>query len=482
MSGQASGHRPATGTSHRGRAERAPDDRKGKNPAMNEKRKWRTAGRLRRGAVILAAAGLTAGLTVGAGLLTAGSALASVGTPGELALTPTTGLLTSVPTWATTVGCPSSALSAEINEYTLSGTAVTNVSGVQTANITSSTGFSGSGTGVLEGPIGELLATSGGGFSGISASNPGTVEWVVDCYTAAGATGTVTHEGSIYVSVASGATSYTTSSTPPAQTATTTTLSASPNPAGNGASVTLTATETPATSGTVTFMNGATVIASGVAVNASGVATTSFTTPNPFTSAISLSATFTPSSQSFGGSSGTTTLNSNSVLTATNSPVDVSFTIGASGSLTVTVASPATASLTGTFPDFTGQLPNVTITDTFNNYPGWSVMGQEGNFTSSALPSTPISGNQLGWVPAAATGSNAFTAGQEVLGGTVTPASPGLGTTAAVLAFANPGFGSDPSGATSWIVTAQLNLVIPASTSAGSYSGDLTITYLTSGP
>ena len=105
-------------------------------------------------------------------------------------------------------------------------------------------------------------------------------------------------------------------------------------------------------------------------------------------------------------------------------------------------------------------------------------MGQESNFTSSATPSTPISGNQLGWVPAAATGSNAFDGTHVVLGGTVAPASPGLGTTAAVLALAHAGFGADPSGATSWIANAALTLDIPPTTTAGAYTGNLTVTYL----
>src|SRR5215469_17376771 len=112
MPGQAPGHRPTAGTSSRGRALRAPADRKGKNPAMNEKRKWITAGRLRRGAVILA----TAGLVAGAGLAAAGSALAAVGSaPGQLEIvsggTPIanggSGSLTASMTWATTTGCPS---------------------------------------------------------------------------------------------------------------------------------------------------------------------------------------------------------------------------------------------------------------------------------------------------------------------------------------------------------------------------------------
>ena len=436
---------------------------------MNEKWKWITAGRLRRGAVILGAVGLTAG----AGLLTAGSSLAAVGSqPGNLVLSAPTGALTSQPTWGTTTACPTGFQgSAAITEFTLSGTAGSLISAVQASPTAPISGA------LLDSNVGALLAAAP---IGISATNPGTAEWVVGCYAGAGATGAVSQVQSIFISVAAGATTYTTSANPPAQTATTTTLVASPNPAAAGATVTLTATETPATAGSVQFQNAGTNIGTPVAVNASGVATTTFTAPSPFTSAVTLSAIFTPTSQSFSGSTGTTTLNSSSVLTATNSPVTINVTVAASGALTVTVATPATASLTVSGSTGTGTLPNVTIHDTRNTFPGWSVSGQESTFTSSATPSTPISGNQLGWAPTAATGSNAFDGTHVALGATVAPASPGLGTTAAVLALAHAGFGADPSGATSWIASAALTLNIPVSTTAGAYTGSLAITYLTS--
>jgi hypothetical protein len=438
---------------------------------MNEKRKWMTAGRLRRGAVILAVAGLTAG----AALATAGTALAAVGTvPGGLTLSNMgPAALTTLPTWGSTTACPSGFQgSADVEEFTLAGTFVSGISSVENTVTSPWSGVA------LLGNVGSLVATNGGP----TASNPGTVEWVVSCYSGAGTTGSVSRQGDLFITVTS-ASQYTTSSTGPVQTATTTTLSASPNPAGAAASVTLTATETPATAGSVAFMNGATTIAT-VAVNASGVATTTFTTPSPFTSAITLTANFTPSNlSSFAPSTGSTTLQSNSVLTAggTN-PVVINVTVQATGTLTVTVAAgPANLTASNNGTTASGTLPNVSITDTRNSFPGWSVSGQESTFTSSATPSTPILGNQLGWVPAQATGSTGtFDGVHVVLGPTVTPASPGLGTTAGVLALAHAGFGSDPTGATTYIANAALNLAIPVNTTAGAYTGNLTITYVTS--
>ena len=61
---------------------------------MNMKLKWGTAGRLRRGAVILGVVGLAAGAAV----TTAGSALAANGSePGNLTLTPSSGAVGTTP-------------------------------------------------------------------------------------------------------------------------------------------------------------------------------------------------------------------------------------------------------------------------------------------------------------------------------------------------------------------------------------------------
>jgi hypothetical protein len=68
------------------------------------------------------------------------------------------------------------------------------------------------------------------------------------------------------------------------------------------------------------------------------------------------------------------------------------------------------------------------VTDTRNYYPGWSVSGQDSNWTGSGTAAGfTISGNQLGWTPIAA-GAQQDGA---TLGGAVAPVSPGLGTTAA---------------------------------------------------
>jgi hypothetical protein len=66
------------------------------------------------------------------------------------------------------------------------------------------------------------------------------------------------------------------------------------------------------------------------------------------------------------------------------------------------------------------------------------VVQEAADFTGSG--SATISGNQLGWMPT----DTSLGAGV-TLGGTATPASPGLGSTAAVLASAHAGSGTGTS-------------------------------------
>jgi phosphate ABC transporter phosphate-binding protein len=148
--------------------------------------------------------------------------------------------------------------------------------------------------------------------------------------------------------------------------------------------------------------------------------------------------------------------------------------IPASGAFTLTVAT-GTVTLTSdpAGDSAAGTLNPITVSDTRNTYPGWSVSGQSSSLTGSgSAAGQAISGNQLGWAP-----SDTSLANGAVLGGTVTPASPGLGSTAAVLASAVPGGGVGTSA-----LGANLTLDIPATAAAGPYAGTMTITAVTTGP
>jgi hypothetical protein len=440
---------------------------------MNEKRKWITAGRLRRGAVILGAVGLT----VSAGLLTAGSALAGVGSsPGDLTISPASGpAATTTPTWSTTIACPSGYQgSADVEEFLTNGTFVSSISQVIEAPVSPISGA------LFDGNVAALLATGG-----ITTSAPGTMEWAVGCYSAEGSTGSVEYVMSTFVTLAADGT-YTTSATGPTLTATTTTLTATPaNPVGSGASVSLSASVTAADgttpAGTVQFEANGTDIGSAVAVNTGGTAapaTTTFTAPTT-TSSVSepLTAVFTPTSTSYAGSTGTYTLNvvNSSVQTAGAIPVDV--TVPATGILSVTVSTTAISlGVTGTTPPLTatGTLNTVSVSDSRNTVPGWSVSGQDTAFTGSGTAAgATIPGDDLGWAPVCSTLATGATCGSTVAPG----ASPGLADAAQVLASAAPSGGTGSSS-----LSATLTLDIPATALAGPYTSTLTITYLEAGP
>ncbi len=157
-------------------------------------------------------------------------------------------------------------------------------------------------------------------------------------------------------------------------------------------------------------------------------------------------------------------------------PVTVTVTVPPTGALTVTVAA-GTVDLTSegsTVPQTaTGTLNTITVTDSRNTDPGWSVSAQVSAFTGSgAAAGSTIAGDQLGWVP---TGT---LAGGATLGPAVSPgSSPGLGDAAQVLASAVPG-----SGVGTDSLSAALTLDIPAATEAGPYTATLTITYMAIGP
>jgi hypothetical protein len=437
---------------------------------MNEKRKWITAGRLRRGAAILGAVGLVAG----AGLATAGSALAVGTNPGGLVLSPATGPLTTQATWAANA-CPAGFQgSADVEEFTLGGTFVSGISLFVTAPVSPIT------NGAFQGTVGALLATAG---LGLSATNPGTAVWAVGCYSAAGGVGSVTYTDFTYVTATASGT-YTTSATAPTLTATTTTLTATPaNPVGSGATVNLsasvTATGGATPAGTVQFEQNGTDIGAAVAVNTGGTAapaTTTFTAPTTTSTAtVALTAVFTPTAtQTYAGSTGSYTLNvvNSSVQTAGAIPVDV--TVPATGTLTVTVSTTAITLAVNATPPLvgTGTLNTVSVSDTRNTVPGWSVSGQDTAFTGPT-GSTPIPGDDMGWAPTCPTLATGAICGSTVAPGT----SPGLADAAQVLASAVPGGGTGSSS-----LSAALPLAIPRSQLAGAYTSTLTITYLATGP
>jgi hypothetical protein len=427
------------------------------------------AGRLARSVLLLAVAGATIG---GSTLLAAGAAEAAVGTqPGTLVLTPggsTASPTSTSPTWSTTVGCPTGfQSSAVVKEAHADGTS------------SSASVFVNSATVPLTGPIPAqpLQGTMAQIQSFGAIPNGGTQELYVICYSGNSGTGNAQPYMDLFVTYSADGSTYTTSATAPSgPLSTTTTLTAQPNPAQVNASVTLTASESASDNshpaGSVQFQAGGTAIGSPVAVDSSGSATT--TTTFAAAGTVALSAVFTPTNTSgFSGSTGTysetvTTTNPNSGT----EPLAV--TVPATGAFTLTVgAGTVTLTSNSAGTSAAGTLNPITVSDTRNTSPGWSVSGQTSDFTGSGTAAgKTISGNQLGWVP-----TDTSLATGATLGGTVTPAAPGLGSTAAVLAQAHAGNGVGTSG-----LGANLTLLIPAGTAAGPYAATLTVTAVTSLP
>ena len=419
-------------------------------------------GPLRRSALAL---GLAGGL-VGGMLLGAAPASAGVGSmPGALTLTPASGATTLTPTWATSVGCPSGFQASAVvqaGNTALSAIAASVVLNASTgANLT--VGFGGS----LQATMARIETNSG-------TANGGTVELFVQCASQGGDLGSTTNVMSTFVTYSADGSTYSTSSTAPA-TGTTTTLTTSNTSPNTCTAVMLTATEVAADTthpaGNVQFLAGGTAIGGAVAVNSSGVATLSYT----FTSAgtVSVTAMFTPTSSSYSSSTSAAVTETVTAGTNCNSGVEpISVTVPASGVFTLTVPT-TTVNLSVTGSTATGALNAITVSDTRNTYPGWSVSGLEAAFTGSGTAAgSTIPGDQLGWVP---TGTLATGA---ILGPTVAPGtSPGLGDTAQVLASAVAGGGFGTSS-----IAANLTLDIPATAKAGPYSGAMTITALTTGP
>lgn len=238
-----------------------------------------------------------------------------------------------------------------------------------------------------------------------------------------------------------------------------------------GDTVTLTATEKSGSShppGRVQFEVGGADIGTAVAVDGNGVAVTTTTFAAPGTER--LAAQFTPASAAYTASKGAFSLVVHPVRAQVAGIVTISVTVPQSGAFTISVQ-PGPVQLKPSGTTATGRLPDVTVTDTRNYRPGWSLSGQASRFTYSRTGKF-VSGNELGWVP---TVVESLHDGAR-LGRSVAPHRPGLGAVPATLAYAPAGCGVGTN-----ILSAKLTLDIPRSV-GGRYGGTVTITYVESQP
>jgi hypothetical protein len=256
------------------------------------------------------------------------------------------------------------------------------------------------------------------------------------------------------------------------------TLTASPDPAMVGQTVTLTAVEGAADSthppGSVQFEVGGTAIGAPVPVNSSGAAATTTTFAAAGTE--SLSAVFTPADTTAFNSS-TSTLSLTVQAAPPNSgTVPLAVTIPVTGTFTLTVDTADTVTLTVTGLTATGATTPVVVSDTRNTYPGWSVAGQDSDWTGTgSAASGTIPGNQLGWTPTGSALAPGVTLGPLVAPGSST----GLGSTPQVLALVHAGIGNGFGTST---LGADLILAIPPASPAGPYTSGLNITAVSTNP
>jgi len=419
------------------------------------------------------------GLTVAAAALTAVPARAVAGPQTDsLTLTTASGAARLQPRWSTQDACPSGFQgSAVLYELNTDGSIGRSISPVVT-NVSAPFG------GTLLGSVGQLIA------DGTDVGDGGTDEWMVACYAGTHGTGSVDDLQSIDVSLSADGGSFWTRR--PRPVATITTLTGSPDPAAAGAAVALTATVKAADGtvprGEVAFLAGFTLI-SVAPVNASGVATatTAFAASGTNPRTVPLAAWFFGLIGSYAGSVGSCseTVNPSGTHTGGNS-VPVTVTVPRRGAFTVTIT-PGTVILSAPNREAAkGTLLDITVTDIRTEHPGWSVSGQESDFTDSgAAAGDTISGNQLGWTPYIVSRNQlgwtpsllSWWRGGVAPGPPVAPADPGLGTTAAILASAEEG-----SGFGTYVLSASVVLDIPPTAAGGPYGGSLTITAVEAGP
>lgn len=207
--------------------------------------------------------------------------------------------------------------------------------------------------------------------------------------------------------------------------------------------------------GSVQFEVGGTVIGAPVAVNASGVATitTTFASAGPE----SVSAVFTPTGTKFKTSTGKLTLTVNQGGVPASGMIPLAVVIPSTGAFTLTVD---TATLAVSGPGAAAVTTPITVSDTRNTYPGWSVSGQDAPWSGS--------GDQGGWTP---TSTGRLPQGV-TLGSPVTPVSPGPGSASAILAAVYSGRGN---GYGTSALSANLAFTAALTQQASPYTRILTI-------
>ena len=425
--------------------------------------------RLRKAAVLTGAVALVAAASVlgGTGIAHAAVPVSDLGNGlGTLVMSPTSGPTTSTPTW-NSPACPTTANGSAklLVADPLNPTASTALLAPINNSVTTAFSFTSPAADELANVLPAL-------FDNV---NGDTVEVVVECFPAVSGGGTGVYENDTFLSISADGSTFTQVS-PPAgpPTSVSVALTASPNPAIGGQPVTLTATVTPASAtGTIQFENNGTDI-NGPATISGGTATTS-TSFSGITTATTetLTAVYSATGNFAATTPGSLSLPVNPAP-ANSGTIPLAVSVPQSGSFSLTVDSTDVVTLAATGLSATGATTPITVADSRNTYPGWSVSGQDSAWTGTGTAAGgTFTGNQLGWTPTDTALAPAVT-----LGAAVTAGSPGLGT-AAPLASVHAGLGNGYGTTT---LGAGLTLAIPATAPAGPYTSGLTISAVTSNP
>ncbi|MFC9330426.1 Ig-like domain repeat protein [Kitasatospora sp. NPDC057015] len=321
-------------------------------------------------------------------------------------------------------------------------------------------------------PVGTPVAVSGGQASLITAALTEGAHTLSAVFTS-------TNAG--FLGSTSPAVAYTIS--PRGAAATHTALAVTPaSSAAQGTPVQLSATVTPGVAGTVQFKDGGAVldtkpvVAGAAQLSVNGLLegdhsfTAAFTPADPAAYAASASDavafTVTPVVTPPNPGGPTPPAPVGETITTTVAPGALVISV-AGGNVTLP---PLTLNSSSTLFSTNGAIQTVTVTDTRAGAPGWSVTGQVAQFASGT---NTINAQNLGWAP------NLLSKGDGLkvtLGGQVSPAngvgandSGALGLRSARTLAVATGLGTAKVGA-------DLTLLAPTSTQAGTYQGVLTLT------
>lgn len=159
--------------------------------------------------------------------------------------------------------------------------------------------------------------------------------------------------------------------------------------------------------------------------------------------------------------------------------VDIAPTENGALSLTVggTETSLTEGGTTATYRQFTGALPNVTVTDTRDEVPAgvfWYVTGQASDFVGSA-GQAPITPDHLGWAPNVVTENNGEVSAGDVVDTSIDGGANGVGLVGQELLALALDSSEAHAASGQWTANANLVLKTPVNVAPGSYTSTLTL-------